>query len=90
VTFELLWRHDDGSPDTVLTTWNEHFDPLGGGNFDAQPCQLTAEAEGIDFVAGDQLIFRYTGENTDVNMAYIPAGDGELVNGRIPYIDLPR
>lgn len=89
VTFELIWRTAEGD-DTELVTWNEHFDPLGGGNFDAQPCQLTGEAIAIDFAPGDQLIFRYTGENTAVNMAYVPNGDGELASGRIPYVDLPQ
>lgn len=88
VTFELLWRDADGD-DTPLATWEQHFDPIGGGVFDAQPCQLTMDAIAIDFTAGDRLVFRYTGENTAVNMAYIPAGDGDRVNGRIPYIDLP-
>jgi hypothetical protein len=88
-TFELIWRTAGGA-DTVLATWTEHFDPIGGGVFDAQPCQLSAEAIAIDFAPGDQLVYRYTGEGTALNMAYIPAGDGELVNGRIPYIDLPQ
>ena len=89
VTFEIIWR-TAGGQDTVLTTWDEHFEPLGGGNFDAQPCQLTADGIAIDFAPGDQLVFRYTGDGTDLTMAWIPAGDGELVNGRIPYIDLPQ
>ncbi len=89
VTFELIWRHAEGD-DTTLVTWNEHFDPLGGGNFDAQPCQLTADAIAVAFEPGDELVFRYTGEGTDVPMAYIPAGDGDRVNGRIPYLDLPQ
>ena len=35
VTFDLIWRR--GSPDMPLATWTEHFEPRGGGNFDAQP-----------------------------------------------------
>lgn len=91
VTFEILWRHEDGSEDTLLASWEQHFDPIGGGVFDAQPCELTAETDvRIDFEPGDQLIYRYSGEGTEVPMAYIPASEGVNVAGRIPHIDLPR
>ena len=91
VTFELIWRVP-GGPDVVLGTWMQHFDPLGGGNFDATPYEVTATAPAIDFEEGrgDQLIFRYTGINSVSPMSYVPNGDGPTHNGRYPHIVLPR
>ena len=52
---------------------------------------MTADGPAVDFQDGDQLIFAYAGENSGtVNEAYIPDGDGDRQNGRIPYIDLPQ
>lgn len=91
VTFELIWRVP-GAPDVVLATWQQHFDPLGGGNFDAQPYEVTADAQAIDWVEGrgDQLVFRYSGTNSLTEMSYVPNGDGPLHNGRFPNITLPQ
>jgi hypothetical protein len=88
VTFELIYRRPSG--DTAIGTWNQHFDPRPAG-FDAQAYEVTVDAPAFTWADGDQLIFRYTGNNTQPNqpMAYIPNGDGELANGRIPFIDLP-
>lgn len=88
VEFELIYRRASG--DTAIGTWNTHFDPLPDG-FDAQPYEVTVTAPAFSFTEGDQLIFRYTGTNTQPNqpMAYVPNGDGIRANGRIPYIDLP-
>jgi hypothetical protein len=90
VTFELIWRRP-GRADVALATFQHHFDPLGGGNFDAQPFEATAAAPAIDYVAGagDQLVFRYSGANSVSTMAYIPNGDGPTHNGRFPNITLP-
>lgn len=90
VTFELIWRRS-GSADVVLATFQHHFDPRGGGNFDAVPFEETATGPAIDWTegAGDQLVFRYTGANSVSTMAYIPNGDGASANGRIPNITLP-
>ncbi len=87
VTFDLVWRH--GSTDTPLTSFTEHYDALGGGNFDAQPFEYDQTAPAIDFAAGDKLVFRYTGMNATVEQAYIPNGDGANSHGRIPNITLP-
>lgn len=87
VTFDLLWRR--GTTDTTLATWQQHFEPLAG-SFDAQPYEVDMPAQAIDFVAGDQLVFRYTGANTTSSEAYIPNGDGKLSHGRIPNITLPK
>jgi hypothetical protein len=88
VTFSLLHRR--GDTDVELGTWMQHFEPLGGGQFDAQPCEHDVEAPTISFRDGDQLVFRYQGANTTASMAYIPNGDGAVANGRIPNITLPR
>jgi hypothetical protein len=90
VTFDLIWRHADGSPDTVLAEWSQHFDPRGGGNFDAQPFEYDEDTAAIDTIKGDQLVFRYTGTAGATAEAYIPNGDGHFSNGRIPNITLPR
>ena len=87
VTFEILWR--SGGDDQVLASWQRHFDPLAGGEYRAQPFEESAEVERQEAAAGDQLVFRYSGESSDLAMAYIPNGDGELTGGRIPFIDLP-
>ncbi|MCB9562289.1 MAG: hypothetical protein H6709_08440 [Kofleriaceae bacterium] len=89
VTFEILWRKASGT-DVPIVTWQQHFDPLGGGNYDATPYEVTGDGPAITYAAGDQLVFRYTGDGTTTQMAYIPDGDGALANGRIPYIDLPQ
>lgn len=89
VTFEILWRRD-GRDDVLLASWMTHFEPLGGGSFDAQAYEVTAVGPRVDREPGDRLVFRYTGTGTDVPMAYVPNGDGARHNGRIPYIDLPR
>ena len=91
VTFEILVRPGDGSPDVPIAMWQRHFDPLPMG-FEAQAYEVTADGPFVDQQPGDQLIFRYTGNNTEATktMAYIPNGDGAEANGRIPYMVLPR
>ncbi len=88
VQFDLLWRRD-GS-DTTLATWQLHFEPLTSGDFDAQPVDVDEPAAAIDFRAGDQLVFRYTGSTASTADAYIPNGDGAKRNGRDPNITLPQ
>jgi FtsP/CotA-like multicopper oxidase with cupredoxin domain len=88
VTFDLIWRRGDS--DTVLATWMEHFEPLPNGQFKAQPYEVEQAAQAIDWQAGDQFIFRYSGANTTSMMAFIPNGDGPLADGRIPNIILPK
>ncbi|HUS29991.1 MAG TPA: hypothetical protein VMZ53_15905 [Kofleriaceae bacterium] len=87
VTFDLIWRR--GTTDMPLATWMQHFEPLPG-SFDAQAYEIDQAAPAIDFAAGDQLIFRYSGANTTSSEAYIPNGDGSLSHGRIPNITLPK
>jgi hypothetical protein len=87
VTFDLLVRR--GTTDTTLVTWMQHFDPVPGG-FDAQAYELDQDCAAIDFAAGDELIFRYSGANTTSSEAYIPNGDGNLSHGRIPHFTLPH
>jgi hypothetical protein len=87
VTFDIVWR--SGGDDQVLASWQRHLDPLPGGEYRAQPFEESAEVEGQQAAEGDQLILRFRGEGSDLPMAYIPNGDGELTGGRIPFIDLP-
>jgi len=88
VHFEMLWRRT-GVADVTVATWDHHFDPLGGGNFDAQAYEADATGTAIDFQAGDKLVFRYTGASLSNVNAYVPNGDGAVANGRIPSITLP-
>lgn len=87
VTFDLIWRR--GSTDMPLATWTEHYEPLGGGAYDAQAFEYDQTAGAIDWKSGDQLVFRYTGNNSTSPAAYIPNGDGPFAHGRIPNITLP-
>lgn len=88
VRFELLHRR--GGEDVQLATWTAHFEPLGGGQYRAQPYELDVDAPAIDFAKGDQFVFRYTGIASTAAMAFIPNGDGELTGGRIPNLTFPR
>lgn len=87
VTFDLLVRAAGGA-ETLIATFQHHFDPLPSG-FNAQPFDARMAGPAIAVEPGDQLILRYAGANTDVPMAYIPNGDGFRASGRIPFIDLP-
>ena len=87
VTFTLIWRR--GQADTTLAQWTRHWDPLPGGDFDAQAYEVDEPAPAIDRKAGDQLVFRYAAANTATASAFIPNGDGFRANGRIPSITLP-
>ena len=87
VTFEIFVRApDDGV--TAIATFQHHFEPLPIG-FEAQPFMASMPFSAITVTDGDQLILRYSAQNTTVPMAYIPNGDGFRAGGRIPFIDLP-
>jgi hypothetical protein len=88
VQFDLVLRR--GGADTTLVTWMEHYNAIGGGDFDAQPFEYDETAPAVDFQAGDQLVFRYTGSNGAASETYIPNGDGVNSKGRIPNITLPK
>ncbi len=88
VTFDLVWR--SGATDTVLAEWTAHYDPIGGGNYDAQPLEYDETAAAVDTLKGDQLVFRYTADSLCPLDSYIPNGDGVNSNGRIPNITLPK
>jgi hypothetical protein len=87
-TITLIWRR--GATDTKLAEWTQHFEPIGGGQYRAQPCEHEMQAQAIDFVDGDQLVFRYAGASEVNEMAWVPNGDGALLGGRIPHITLPQ
>jgi hypothetical protein len=90
VDVELSLIHRRGGEDTVLASWQQHFEPLGGGVYNAQPYELDVEAPAIAHKSGDELVFRYTGLGSTAMMAFIPNGDGEITHGRIPNLTLPR
>lgn len=88
VRFDLIWRH--GGTDTELSTWTEHYEPTGGGNFDAQPHVYDEVAPAIDVTSGDVFVFRYSAVTATVAESYIPNGDGDSTHGRIPNFTLPK
>ena len=89
-TFDWIWRHGDGSPDTILAEWTEHYEPRGGGNFDAQPFDYDQNCVAVTAQTGDQLVFKYTGSAGSMMDSYIPNGDGAFSHGRIPHVILPK
>ena len=89
VHFEIIWRTAEGE-DTVLAEFDHHFDPIGGGVFDAVPFEATGEIPANGSQAGDQVVWRMVTTGTEAPTAYIPNGEGANVNGRVPFIDLPR
>jgi hypothetical protein len=87
VTFSLIHRR--GASDTVLATWMQHFEPHPE-DIQAQPYELPVAASGIEFAEGDEFVFRYTGDNSTVGMAFIPVGNPGSEGGRAPNITFPR
>lgn len=85
--FEVDLRR--GGTDTAVVSWDHHFDPLGAGMFDAQALDADAPGTAIDFLAGDQIVFKYTGQSASSINAYVPNGDGARAHGRIPSLTLP-
>jgi hypothetical protein len=89
VHFEVLLRRA-GVADMDIATWDHHFDPLPNGVFTAEPLDADAAGTAVDFQAGDQLVFRYTGTSATLANAYVPNGDGANKEGRDPNITLPQ
>lgn len=93
VTFEVLLRRagaGDVPNDVAIVSWQQRFEPLADGVFDAVPYQASASGVRIDYRPGDQLIFRYSGQSATSFNAYVPNGDGARQRGRIPNLTLPR
>lgn len=88
VRFELIHR-PAGGDDRELAAFDRHFDPRPDGEYRAQPFEHEEELAAVDAASGDQLVLRYTGDGSELMMAWIPNGDGALTGGRIPYLDLP-
>ena len=88
-TFELIWRR--GSADMpVITPFTEHYDPIGAGEYHAQPFSYDEQGSAIDFVSGDQLVFRYTANGSSDMSVYEPNGDGAgSTDAHDPNITLP-
>jgi hypothetical protein len=87
VNIEII--HRVGSTDNVLVSWEDRYEPLPGGEYQAQAFDFTDEIGRVDSEPGDLLVLRYTGTNSKMEMAYFPNGDGSTTGGRIPNIDLP-
>jgi hypothetical protein len=87
VTFDLLHRR--GTDDSSVVTWTMHFNPLPT-SFDAQKYEVDLSGNAIDYQPADKLVFKFTGTDSTVMEAWIPNGDGDMANGRIPNITLPK
>ena len=87
VTLTLIWRR--GQTDTTLAQWMQHWDPRPDGTFRGQANEVEMAGPAIDFKAGDQLVFRYSGQSVKMREAFIPTGGGALENGRMPSLRLP-
>jgi len=88
IKFELIWRR--GTTDMSLAAWTEHFDPTGGGNFDAQAHEYDETGPAVDYVAGDKFVLKFATVMATGAEAYIPNGDGPTTRGRVPNIRLPK
>jgi hypothetical protein len=73
VTFAVHQRRD-GS-DTDIVTFVQHFDPLPGADYEAQPLAIDQDGAAIDFQPGDQLVFSYTAGSASPLASYEPNGD---------------
>lgn len=73
----------------MLATFEQHFEPLDGGELTAQAYEASEELAAVEAESGDQLVLRITGEGSATMMAYVPNGGGAEDGGRIPYLDLP-
>jgi hypothetical protein len=88
VRFEVFVRRGDS--ELPVVSWEQHFDPLSDGSFDAIPYDASARGPAVTVQKGDRLVFRYTGQSASSRNAYVPNGDGVRQNGRIPNLTLPR
>lgn len=90
-TFDMIWRHADGSADTVLFEFTEAYQPLGGGQYAAQKNEYDQTSTiPIDYAPGDQLVFKYAANGSSDPDTYEPNGDGPGSNmARIPTFTLP-
>ena len=91
-TFDMIWRHGGGGSDTVLFEFTESYQPIGGGEYYAQKEEYDQTSTiPIDYVAGDQLVFRYTANGSSEPATYEPNGDGPGPNdASIPTFTLPQ
>ena len=92
VLFEVRWRkqgQSDASGDTVLMSASNTFLRNSAALFDAAQFSTTVPGIAADAHEGDTLILRITATGGDSGALFIPNGDGDHANGRIPRIDLP-
>jgi hypothetical protein len=85
--FEIFQRKAAGG-DVPIVMWDHHFEPAA--TLSLQTYEVTGDGPQVDASTGDQLILRYTGTNSTQATAWFPNGEGAVLGGRIPYIDLPQ
>jgi hypothetical protein len=92
VTFAVLWRTSDGK-DHPIVSFMHSFAASGppmNGYAPAIAYEADATGAAVPAQAGDELVLRFTatGNASDANL-YIPNGDGNKAQGRIPSLTLP-
>ena len=93
VLFEVIWRHD--GTDTPIVQFMRHFEPRTDANkFHATRYEADATGVAVPANPGDLLVLRFSAPGTPDGgadgVAYIPNGDGDRADGRIPSLILPR
>ena len=72
----------------MLFTLEQAFEPRVDEPGMATAYEETAQVAKVDSSSGDELVFRFSAES-EIDMAYIPNGEGTQNGGRIPFLDLP-
>ena len=58
----------------TLGTWTEHFEPLPGASFDAQPYEVNMPAQAIDFEPGEYALLCFLWWRALASVARISVG----------------
>lgn len=93
IQFEMRWRRKgagDDSGDLVILSREHTFVRNVDQPFSAVPYEDRVQGVAAAAEPGDSLILRITAQNGDTGAFYIPNGDGQNAQGRIPHLDLPQ
>ena len=91
VRFDVLWRPQPGTGETVIATVTHTFVPDANPNPYAS-VMFDANLSGIavDAVPGDLITLRFSTLEAAGYYGYIPNGDGAVAGARVPNLTLPR
>jgi hypothetical protein len=89
VTFDLVWRAQDG--DHTIGSVTHHFDPQPDGSYNAVAFETDVSGTAVNpLINQDQLVLRFSTTTASSNLLYIPNSDGANAKGRIPSLRLPN